>query len=68
MPQHKQPIKPLAGELLTEKDLAERTRYSAIYFRIMRHKGEGPPYLKINRSIRYDPRDVAEWLESKKVG
>lgn len=30
-------------------------------------KGDGPPFLKIGRSVRYRVGDIRTWLETKKV-
>lgn len=31
-----------------------------------RCRGEGPPFLKIGRTVRYAPSDLAHWLESRR--
>lgn len=33
----------------------------------MRLTGDGPPFLKLGRSIRYLPSDLRAWLESRRV-
>jgi predicted DNA-binding transcriptional regulator AlpA len=30
-----------------------------------RHRGEGPPALKVGRHLRYRPEDVRRWLDSR---
>jgi len=32
-----------------------------------RHQGVGPAFCKIGGRIAYDPRDIATWLEKRKV-
>lgn len=32
----------------------------------LRVRGDGPPFIKVGRSVRYDPRDVDEWLAKQK--
>jgi len=29
--------------------------------------GEGPVFYRVGRAIRYDPKDVQAWLDSRKV-
>jgi excisionase family DNA binding protein len=31
-------------------------------------RGEGPPYLRLGREVRYRPRDVERWLDGRYVG
>jgi predicted DNA-binding transcriptional regulator AlpA len=52
----------LAEPLLTRDEVAEilRVRRSSLDSSAMH--GEGPPYFRIGRSIRYDRATVAEWL------
>ncbi len=33
--------------------------------RKMRIHGGGPPYLKLNRTVRYRVRDLEEWLDAR---
>lgn len=30
------------------------------------HKGTGPPPIRVGRYLRFDPREVREWLEMRK--
>lgn len=30
--------------------------------------GEGPPYVKLGRLVRYDPRDLDQWIKEHTVG
>jgi excisionase family DNA binding protein len=32
-----------------------------------RHRGEGPRSMRVGRHIRFDPGDVASWVEAKRV-
>ena len=27
----------------------------------------GPPFLKLNRSVRYDPADLRSWMDARRV-
>lgn len=48
---------------------------TAVYLKIgkktlenWRSLGEGPPYLKLGGRVRYDPRDLDQWLKKQTVG
>ena len=45
-------------------ELARRTKTSESYWNKLRVAGEGPPYTKIGRLVRYRPSDVDTWLAS----
>ena len=53
-------------KLETEKELAERLGLSTSLLAKLRVTGEGPPFLKIGKSVRYDPVAVDEWLANRK--
>jgi hypothetical protein len=53
-------------QIITEKEAAPYTGMSPMYLRIARMRGDGPPYLKIGRAVRYDIRDLDVWLQSKR--
>ena len=54
-------------QLLTEKEAAELICYSQRALQNWRVRGGGPPYVKVSaRSIRYQRRDVLEWIEARK--
>lgn len=53
---------------LTEKQVAEKTGFAVQTLRNMRHERRGFPYIKISpRAVRYDPSDIEEYLERKKI-
>lgn len=51
--------------LHTERQEATRTGFSVRTLQAWRCRGDGPPYLKVGRAVRYDPRAVDAWLGSK---
>jgi predicted DNA-binding transcriptional regulator AlpA len=51
-------------EYLTPKQVAQLTGFSVKTLERYRHRGLGPPYVKVNRSIRYLVSDVREWMEN----
>jgi hypothetical protein len=52
---------------LTEQATAEITGFAVQTLRNHRHESKGIPYLKINRSIRYRPVDVTEYMEKTRI-
>jgi len=54
-------------QLLTEREAASLICYSQRALQNWRLRGGGPKYVKVSaRSIRYQRRDVVEWIESRK--
>ena len=47
-----------------EKREADRLGFSVRTLQQWRVKGEGPPYLKIGPSVRYNPEAVDAWLNA----
>ncbi len=52
---------------LSEKDVAAITGFSRYTFQRLRFEHKGPNYLKIGRSIRYLPEDIAAWMEERHI-
>lgn len=57
----------IGKQFLTEKETAKITGRGLSTLRNERSKGVGIPYCKISRSIRYQLKDVMEWMEARKV-
>ena len=57
----------LSVELLRETDVSKITGRSVGTLRKDRCQGEGIPYLKIGKSVRYSVDDVNKYLESRRV-
>jgi hypothetical protein len=53
--------------LLTAKTLAERIGVTEGCLAKWRLTGEGPHFIRVQRRIAYDPRDVTEWLDARRV-
>jgi predicted DNA-binding transcriptional regulator AlpA len=51
--------------LLKSTELAEAFGLEDNTLRIWRARGEGPPYYKIGKSVRYDEERVREYLEDR---
>ncbi len=54
-----------ANELLTEQQLADQWHTTPRHIRRLRIES-GLPYIKLGRLIRFDQRDVGDWLEAHK--
>jgi Helix-turn-helix domain len=61
------PITPAASPLLKEAEAAEWIRVEVATLRRWRWAKRGPRYLKIGAAVRYDPLDLAEFLQSGRI-
>ena len=55
-----------SGPLLNVNQAAERLGLSVSYLNKKRLTGDGPAYIKLGASVKYDPADIAAWLSDKK--
>lgn len=53
--------------LLNERQVATLLNISAFWLQRQRWLGEGPPYLRYGRAIRYDIAALAAWLDAHRV-
>ena len=51
--------------LLTPKEAADFLRVSDSWLAKARVSGDGPPFVKIGRSIRYRDGDLLRWVKSR---
>ena len=51
--------------LLTPKETASRLRVSTSWLAKARMRGDGPPYIKMGRAIRYNEVTIVEWMKSR---
>jgi predicted DNA-binding transcriptional regulator AlpA len=51
--------------LLTTKETAKLLRLSPSWLAKARMRGDGPPYVKLGRSVRYDEGVLAQWMKSR---
>jgi len=51
--------------LLTPKEAATRLKVSLSWLAKARMRGDGPPYIRIGRSIRYREADLLQWMKSR---
>ena len=54
-------------DYLTEKEVAKIRRCSLSTLRQERHRGEGCPYFKINRSVLYRRDEVIKFIEQRRI-
>lgn len=52
---------------ITERQVSEMTGRALQTLRNDRHKGNGFPYVKLGRSVRYSVQDVIGFMESHKI-
>ena len=52
---------------LTEREVADMLGLSVATLRAWRHRGKGPRYLRLGRSVRYLPSDVADFVRASAV-
>jgi excisionase family DNA binding protein len=52
---------------LTEREVAERLGLSVATLRAWRHRGKGPRFLRLGRSVRYLPSDVDDFVRASAV-
>ncbi|MDP6481815.1 MAG: helix-turn-helix domain-containing protein [Acidimicrobiales bacterium] len=50
------------NQLMTIQDLSEYLRVPVATIYYWRHRGEGPPALKVQRALRYRREDVDAWI------
>lgn len=53
--------------LLSIGELAEMLQVPVETLYKWRHRGEGPRPIRLGRHLRFDPADVARWLEARKI-
>ena len=52
---------------LMERQVAEQLGLSVATLRAWRHRGKGPRFLRLGRSVRYLPADVDEFVRASAV-
>ncbi len=55
----------VSNRLLVEKEAADILRVSFRTLQAWRVIGDGPPYCKIGRSVRYRHQDLLEWVANR---
>ena len=52
---------------LTVREVADMLGLSVATLRAWRHRGKGPRFLRLGRSVRYLPSDVADFVRASAV-
>ena len=52
---------------LPEREVADTLGLSVATLRAWRHRGKGPRFLRLGRSVRYLPADVADFVRASAV-
>ena len=52
---------------INEQQVSEITKMALSTLRNNRSKGQGIPYIKVGRSVRYDLQDVIEFMNAHKI-
>lgn len=52
--------------LLSEREAAKLVSVSIRTIQQWRLRGEGPPFLKIGRAVRYSVEDIERWIETRR--
>jgi hypothetical protein len=51
--------------LLTPKDAARMLKVSLSWLAKARMRGDGPPFIKVGRAIRYTETSLQQWMKSR---
>lgn len=57
----------VGGDLMAQDEAAAYVARPVRTLEQWRHRGEGPPYIKRGRSVRYSRRDLDAWLAEGRV-
>ena len=52
---------------LNEIEVSQLTGFALSTLRNKRFSGEGIPYIKVGRSVRYNYQDVIDYMEKRKI-
>ncbi len=60
-------IKEIVAQYLREKEVSQITGRAIQTLRNDRHLGIGIPYVKLTRQVRYNLKDVIQYMEDRKI-
>lgn len=58
----------MAMQLLNQSEAARLLRLSVRTMERMRLQGNGPAFVKANRSVRYRAQDLEKWITARVIG
>ncbi len=53
--------------LLTRSEIQDLFGISKRYLELAISRGDGPPYIRFGRSVRYRASDIITWIEANRV-
>ena len=56
-----------SDRLLSRAEVETKFGISRRFLEISAVRGDGPPYIKIGRSVRYRIGDLREWIEMQRI-
>jgi predicted DNA-binding transcriptional regulator AlpA len=59
------PVPPNLVVLLTAAEAARVLKVSTSWLAKARMRGDGPPYIKVGRAIRYSEAAILQWMKSR---
>jgi predicted DNA-binding transcriptional regulator AlpA len=65
VPASQRPVAPNFG-LLTAKETSARLKVSTSWLAKARMRGDGPPFVKVGRSIRYSEVALIQWIKGQR--
>lgn len=54
-------------DLLSVEELGELLQVPVATIYQWRYRGEGPEAIRIGRYLRFDPKDVQQWIDDRKM-
>jgi predicted DNA-binding transcriptional regulator AlpA len=65
---HRKNVSQVPAALIDTEATAARLGVQVQTLKNWRAAGEGPPYVKVGRAVRYDPRALDRWIVKQTVG
>lgn len=56
----------LLNELLNDTAVAKRLGVDPKTLQNWRCRGNGPPFVRVGRLVRYEPESIQQWIESQR--
>ena len=56
----------LLNELLNEATVAKRLGVETKTLQAWRCRGNGPPFVRVGRLVRYEPDSLQQWIEARR--
>lgn len=53
--------------LLSRREVERRFGITKRYLEVAAVRGDGPPMIKMGRSVRYRVADIVDWIEARRI-